>query len=326
MRRWLVRRWIVALCCVLALAGCSGGDEERATVTPLVSLDGSYVVEYDGTALVNGATGTGRIDGKVGWVFRTACDGDGCVAAGGSIVDPANPTAPLQNPRVADYLDGRWTMVNLTENSVSCTGPGGEKLTADGWAVWDIGIADDMTLAPTVTTIGTGDCPSVSVATPTMTRVGDPLPDFPAPDPAAQPAREVPAAAAFRGEYTVTTTRRGQPARAETDRRDVVTNCLRSEDRCVTTAVTPGAPGAVYAELSVYESIDGAIRRESVSLPWPCEDDASRGFASESETLVLPTDAAADPLPTLTGELVRTFTTVCPGVAEYDVAYAVAAA
>lgn len=192
----------------------------------------------------------------------------------------------------------------------------------DVWAIWDIAIAPDMTFAPTVTQVGTGDCPSVSTLTPTMTRAGDPLPEFPAPDPSAQPPREVSPAAAFRGGYTLTKTRRGDPpGEREVTDIGVATNCLRTADRCVTTATIPGEPGKTNAFLGVYEFADGNFVRTMVPLPADCADGRT-GTAAETETLALPADATSNPLRELTGELTATFTAVCPGSVVYDVAYA----
>lgn len=315
-------RWGAAAAGVMLLGGCSAqGEPEQRAIDPLVNLDGSFIVEYDGTGTANGAPATGLTEGKAGWVFRSSCDENRCVAAGGEIADPSNPSAPLQNPRVADYVDGRWVMVNFTENSAACTGPNGERFTGDVWAIWDIAIAADMTLEPTITQVGTGDCPSVSTLTPTMTRAGDALPEFPAPDPSAQPPQQASPAAGFRGNYTLTKTRRGTE-RGEPDVTDVAvaTNCLRTADRCVTTATVPGEPGKPNAFLGVYEFADGKFVRTMVPLPAACGDGRA-GVAAESETLTLPADAAPNPLPELTGELTATFTAGCPGAVGYDVAY-----
>ncbi len=316
-----MNRWVAALCAILVLAGCSPRDEQPPAVEPTAALDGSYVVEYDGVGTRNGAPALGLNTGKSGWVFRTACDEDGCVATGGAVADPANPGAPLENPQVADYVDGSWVMVTMRENAVTCTGSHGEEFRADGWVIWDIAIAPDKSLHPTVTTVGAGDCPSVSVVTPTMTRLGDPVPEFPAPDPAQQPARQVPAAAAFHGPYTLTKTRRGQDGEPEVADRDVATYCLRTGDRCVTAVSTPGEPGKPFAHLSIFKFADGSFVRSTVPLPSPCAD-GMVGVASEVQTLHLPADSSSNPLRELTGELVRTFTAGCPGVEEYDIAYA----
>ena len=314
-------RGAAVLAAVAVLAGCATSGEPAPNVLePVLDLDGTYIVEYDGTGVANGAPSQSLVDGKSGWVFRSSCDEHTCVAAGGEITDPNDPAAPLRNPRAADYAGDRWTMVNFTEGSAACTGPRGERFTGDVWAAWEIAIAPDMTPAPTVTTIGTGDCPSVSVVTPTMTRAGDALPEFPAPDPAAQPARAETAAAAFRGGYTVTRTRRDPAGEPQVTERDVATYCLRTGDRCVTTAAIPGAPGATNAYLAVYEVTDGTFTRRSVPLPAVC-DDGSIGVATEVETLTLPADVAAGALPELRGEVVTTFTAGCPGTTTDDIAY-----
>ena len=297
--------------------GCRIGSEPGTTqrdptVQPEVALDGSYVVDWDGTGTKNGAPADDLNKARNGWVFRTACDESGCVAAGGSIADPNNPSAPLKNVRVADYVDGRWSMVYFTEDALSCDGPNGAKYTSDGWTIWDIAIAPDKTLTPTVTLIGTDDCAVVNVQSPTMTRAGDPLPDFPLPDPADQPQRTPQAAAAFDGTYTVTRTRRDRPDMQEIANHEVETNCLRAEARCVTTSTSSDArePATPYQQFWVYQFADGAFARNSAAASRPC-DDGRDGVAAESETLPLSSDAASAPLRTLTGERVTTFTGGC---------------
>lgn len=315
------------VCAALLLAGCSSGlgpdpAERRPVVQPAVALDGSYVVTWDGTGTRNGAPADDLNKAKNGWVFRTACDQNGCVATGGSIVDPKNPTAPLKNVRVADYVDGRWVMVNVAEDAASCVGPDGAKHTSDGWSIWDIAVSGE-TLSATVTTVGTDDCPSVDVMTPTFTRVEDALPGFPIPDPADQPPRATPAAAAFRGDYTLTRTRRDQPdAKAVTNHR-VETSCLRGEDRCVTTSIhnDDGDATVPFTEFTVYQFADGAFGRTSASADRTC-DGGSAGIAAESETLPLPSAATSTPLRSLTGEVVATFTGGCAGRVVDDVQYA----
>ena len=316
----------------MVLTGCSsdaGSGSEPGTTTqrgptvqPEAPLDGSYVVDWDGTGTKNGAPADDLNKARNGWVFRTDCDESACVAAGGSIADPNNPSAPLKNVRVADYVDGRWSMVYFTEDAISCDGPNGAKYTSDGWTIWDIAIAPDKTLTPTVTLIGTADCAVINVQSPTMTRAADPLPDFPVPDPADQPERTPQAAAAFHGTYKVTRTRRDRPDMHEIANHEVETNCLRAEARCVTTSTSrePREPSTPYQQLWVYQFADGAFARNSVAASRPC-DEGRDGVAAESETLPLSSDAASAPLRTLTGERVTTFTGGCEARVIDDIKY-----
>lgn len=313
------------------LAGCSsdvGSGPESATsqggqiVQPVAALDGSYVVAWDGTGTKNGAPADDLYEARNGWVFRTACDESGCVATGGSIVDPNNPSAPVENVRVADYDDDRWSIVYFTEDAISCDGPSGAKYKSDGWTVWDIAIASDKTLTPTVTTIGTDDCAVVNVQSPTMTRVDDPLPDFPLPDPADQPQRTTSAAAAFNGNYTVTRTGRERTEVQETTNHDVETNCLRAEPRCVTrsTSSDPRDPATPYTTFWVYQFADQTFARTSAAASRTC-DDGSGDVAAESETLPLSSAAPSAPLRILTGERVTRFSGGCEGSVIDDVKY-----
>jgi hypothetical protein len=158
--------------------------------------------------------------------------------------------------------------------------------------------------------------------TPTMTRAGDPLPGFPAADPTTQPERKVPAAAAFHGDYTVTRSRRDQPGAPETANHEVVTACLRAEDRCVTTSTStaPRDPTAPFAEFSVLQFGEGTFGRTAAAASRAC-DGGGQGVATESETLALPPNAST-PLRTLTCERVATFTAGCAGKVVDDVEYA----
>jgi hypothetical protein len=324
-------RLAVATCVGVVLAGCSSdagsgsgpGTTQRApSIEPAVALDGSYVVEWDGTGTKNGVPADDLNKARNGWVFRTACHDSGCVATGGSIADTANPSAPLKNVRVADYVDGRWSMVYFTENALTCDGPNGAKYTSDGWTIWDIAITPEKTLAPTVTLIGTDDCEVVNVQSLSMTRTGDPLPDFPLPDPAGQPRRSaLPPAAAFNGTYTVTRTRRDRPDVQEVTNHEVQTNCLRAEARCVTTSTSSDArePATPY-QFWVYQFADRTFARRSAAAGRTCEDGRD-GVATASDTLPLPSDAASAPLRTLTGERITTFTAGCDARLVEDIEY-----
>ena len=177
-------------------------------------------------------------------------------------------------------------------------------------------------MTPTVTLIGTDDCEVVNVQSPTMTRAGDPLPDFPLPDPADQPQRQAPpAAAAFNGTYTVTRTRRDRPDVQEVTNHEVQTNCLRAEARCVTTSTSSDArePATPY-QFWVYQFADRTFARSSAALSRTCEDGRD-GVAAESDTLPLPSDAASAPLRSLTGERITTFTGGCDARVVDDIEY-----
>jgi hypothetical protein len=307
-------RWVAAACVGAVLTGCSSeaGTTNAGPAEPEAALDGSYVVEWDGTGTKNGAPADDLNKARNAWVFRTACGDSGCVATGGSIADTANPLAPLKNVRVADYVDGRWSMVYFTEDALSCDGPDGAKYTSDGWTIWDIAITPDGTLAPTVTLVGTDECEVVNMQSLTMTRTGDPLPGFPLPDPADQPQRAVPAAAAFSGDYTVTV--------QDVANHEVRTSCLRAAARCVTTSTSsePRDQEAPY-QFWVHQFANGTFtRRAAVSRA--CEDGRD-GVATELDTLPLPSDAASAPLRALTGERVTTFTGGCDARAVDDIEY-----
>jgi hypothetical protein len=289
-------------------------------------LDGSYVVAWDGTGTRDGVPADDLYKARNGWVFQSDCGVDGCVATGGSIVDTANPTAPLKNLRVADYADGRWSMVYVSAGAASCVGASGQKYTADVWTSWDIAVAPDKSLATTVTTMSTDECASVDVMSPTMTRSGDPLPGFPLPDPAGQPPIEPAPASAFHGQYTVTLAPRDRPDGKATVTVEVATSCLREGDRCVTSAISeePAEPGSPFARATVYEFADGVFTRAYDAGGQPCPG-GGEGSAVVTERLTLPPAQTSDPLRVLSGERVTTYAGGCQGSFTSDVEYALSA-
>ena len=286
-----------------------------------VALDGTYLVEWDGTGTRNGAPADDLRKTKNGWAFRTVCDQRGCVATGGSIVDPSNPSAPLSNVRIADYVDGRWLMVVFGEGAISCDGPGGIKYSADGWTVWDIVIEPDGSLAPTVTVVGTGDCASIEVHTPRMTKADESLSGVPVPNPADQPQRTPARAAAFHGEYTITRTNRGRADLREVSTHRVATSCVRTGDRCVaiSTDIAPRDPTSPIRDFAVLQFANGVFTGTSAAATQPC-DGGGVGLAQTSETLPLPSTTET-PLPRLTGQRTAKFFQGCAGSALADVEY-----
>jgi hypothetical protein len=307
-----VRAALLVACLAFAVMGCSSGDvassppsslaESTSVDRPTVTLDGTYLVEWDGTGTRNGAPADDMRNEKNGWAFRTACNERGCLATGGSIADPTNPSAPLADVRVADYVDGRWLMTVFGENAMSCDGPDGAEYSADGWTIWDIPVKADGSLTPTVTVVGTDDCASIEVYTPTMTKLDDSLSGVPVPDPIDQPALLRSNAAAFHGDYTLTLTPRARPDLREVTNHRVATFCLRSGDRCVTTSVDEASrvPAVAFEDFAVLQFADDAFTGTSRAATQPC-DGGDVGQAQTSEILPLP-QAAATPLPQLTGE------------------------
>src|SRR5689334_21137242 len=97
-------------------------------------------------------------------------------------------------------------------------------------------------LRPTVTRVGTVDCPYIDVHRAIMTRGCDSLGGVPGHNPALLAARYATAAAGYTGAYTLTRTPRGRPGAAQVVNQQVATHCLRTETRCVTTSVNSEAP------------------------------------------------------------------------------------
>lgn len=316
----------------MLLAGCASTDDRSADSSPTpppassspprpapaVTLDGLYTVEWTGTGTRNGVPVDDLRREKNGWAFRTACSDDGCVATGGGIPDPAKPQTPLAAVRVADYADGHWSMVWFTESGPTCTGADGASYTAPAWSIWDIAVDASGTLTPTVTLVGTDDCPFIEVHRPVMTKAQDSLGGVPVPDPADQPARVVPAAAAFTGEYTVTRTPKGRAGAEQVATHTVGTHCLRTEARCVTTSVNSESA----EQFSVLQFDGRAFTRRSAGMSDRCAGGAA-GVAEVVETLR--PGAASTPLRTASGERVTTFSSGCAGTVTDDLQYALTA-
>lgn len=314
-----------ALCAVLLVAGCtsprdSAEPTSSGTTTPTaggtaVPLDGLYVIEWPGPVSHIGV----RIDTVVKrpgernvFAFRTACrERDECVVTGGGVPDTSDLTAPLAAVRIGDYVDGRWSIVWLTEKGMTCTGGDGKSHSSPVWTYFDI--ENDLTM--TATLVGTGDCPFIEVHSPTVTKSSDSLHGMPVPDPAEQSARVVPVGAGFTGDYTVTRTPRGGGAETLTNRR-VTTHCLRAESQCVSTSVNDEA-----AEFSVLEFDGDAFSRRAAAVTQPCGTGGD-GVAAVTETLR--STGGSAPLRTLSGERTTTFSTGCAGSVTDDVTYSLA--
>jgi serine/threonine-protein kinase len=314
-------RLIVAACASFALAGCTTGlggvADKPSAVEPSFKLDGIYKFVEDGTGTRNGVAIDNLFKGETQWAFRTTCDENGCVAAGAKF-DPAKPTVPASAAFAADYVDGKWTQVTIT-GGVACPRENGETYQSDQWSIWDISQTPDKQLALNITNAATNSCNYVSQYTPAISRVGELPKDFPLTDPAEAPKRaDSFPATGFRGKYTVDykVAATGEPQPGE--HMDVKTICLRTGERCVTTAINvdPRDPGTPYS-LQVYEFAQDKFTFDNTIGKKPCQD-GREGIASQKALLNLPPAPVPDPLTTVTGQSALIFTGDCSGTVIYD--------
>jgi len=320
-----VYRLTAVACIATALSGCTSGlgggsAPEKSVVVPSVSLDGLYRIVEDGTGTLNGARVDFLAKSDTQWAFRTTCDTNGCYAVGAKF-DPEHPSAQPNGFKVADYVDGKWSVISLAEQA-PCPRDTGETYKGDRWDIWDIEPAPDNNVKLNVTVAGTNDCNFINEFSPAITRVGDAPKDFPWPQPADVPKRLASfPATAFRGKYTVDYAVANTGQSQSTEHMDVKTYCLRSEDRCVTTTVNvdPRDPGTQYG-LQVFKYEYGKYRFDQTLGKKPCRDNLE-GIASKTVILPLPPAPVPDPLTTLTGQAAVTFTGDCQGTDAYNVAF-----
>jgi hypothetical protein len=317
------KRLTVVACIAFALAGCTTGLGAKpaapSAVEPTFTLDGVYDIVQDGTGTRNGAPIDDLEKGETKWAFRTSCDAKGCVATGGPI-DPNNPAAALPPIRVADYVDGKWSLVFLNQGA-ACPRGDGQTFQSDQWIIWSVERDAEQKLSIKVTVAGADECNSVTEFSSTLTRIGDLPAGTTLPNPADAPTF-VPSypANSFRGKYTVDYTREDGQSQ-DSEHMDVKTYCLRSEERCVTTTINvdPHDPGTPYS-LQVYDFADDKYQFKQTIGTQPCKD-GTEGLASKAVSLPLPPAPVPDPLPTLGGNMGMSFTGECTASAAYNVTF-----
>jgi hypothetical protein len=319
------KRVLAGAAIAVSLAGCTSGlgggfSGKPAAVEPTFKLDGLYKFVEDGTGSRNGAPVTDLYKGETQWAFRTSCNENGCVAAGGKF-DPEHPTAPPSPVWAADYVDGKWTQVSLTE-SAECPRNATETYKSDQWSIWDISQTADKNLALKITVAATDDCNFVNEYTPAMTRIGDLPKDFPLSDPAQAPKR-VPSypANSFRGKYTVDYRPEGTGQSQDSEHMDVKTTCLRAQERCVATTINvdPRDPGTPYS-LQVYEFNGDKFSFQQTIGKTQCQD-GREGIGTKAVSLPLPPAPVPDPLQSLTGRLALAVSGDCTASQLYDATF-----
>jgi hypothetical protein len=220
---------------VIAIAafaqGCSSNGDvasPSSTEPPKPLLDGTYHVEIDGQRTLRDGGPSPEASTSLQWAFRSACEADACIA----VAVPVNDENPPKTGEAAvwDYGDGRW--VKTVAGQLAC---GDEQApTIETWALRPAG---DETFTGTrhLASFG-GDCTSVVEQFVTVSRAGDVNPAVVIPAPGGQAPLHPSEGAELRGRYNKTQTRQGQPATPPVAL-DVMTNCVRNTELCLTYTV-----------------------------------------------------------------------------------------
>jgi serine/threonine-protein kinase len=195
-------------------------------------LTGTFTVHMDQAYLVGG-TPDQAAEAKPwteAWQFRSACSANGCVAtaAGGDHADVSS--------LVFDNVGGRWFAVGLSQ--VGCHRPTDD----EAWNVISLAPQPDGTLSGESTRATTNGC--FIRRNVTLTRKGD-TDISKLPDPTHLDPRAVSPAEALHGRYDVQTTY-ASGYKTPVENYGVLTNCLRTGDRCMSYFIATNGTSAPF--------------------------------------------------------------------------------
>jgi hypothetical protein len=179
---------------------------------------GTYRADFSAPTLIEGGPLEGRSPQTATWAIRSVCRPGGCVATASRVSGEGPPVSNL----VFDQIEGRWLAVGT--GSEQCQGA-----PAEIWVVFTLQPRSDGTLTGDATGTSSNSCSGRQ--TMTFTRTGDVDIDS-LPDPASLPPRVVSPAEGLRGRYHSKRTFPNGVGPMEGDY-EVVTNCLRTGDRCM---------------------------------------------------------------------------------------------
>ncbi|MDP7705970.1 MULTISPECIES: serine/threonine-protein kinase [unclassified Mycobacterium] len=250
----------------------------RADFGPATLLDGESVPTAQPT------TGT--------YGVRSMCGGAGCVATASRL----KGERAFASTMVFDQLGSSWVAVVLSTQPCKAN-------TVEIWEVFTLEARPDGTLVGDQTRTARNNCQERRTVT--FTRTGDPPGGLP--DPATLPPRVPSMAEAFRGHYQQTLTLPGQGPQQKGDSA-VVTNCLRTGDRCMSYFHTGSGDvplifaggGWTWDEVSSGKCPDGSPTTLRISATFP-----------------LP-QPPADPLPSLPGRGHWAQTGTCSTDVDFD--------
>jgi predicted Ser/Thr protein kinase len=182
------------------------------------AFTGTYRADFSAPTLIEGGPLEGTTPQTATWTIRSVCRPGGCVATASRVSGDGPPVTSL----VFDQIEGRWFAVGT--GSEQCQGA-----PAEIWVVLTLQPRPDGTLTGEATGTTSNTCSGRQTVT--FTRTGDVDIDS-LPDPASLPPRVVSPAEGLRGRYHSTRKFTGGFGQMEGDYQ-VVTNCLRTGDRCM---------------------------------------------------------------------------------------------
>ena len=196
----------VAVGAVVAV-GCSSKPSTESSGSTAIPpapagpvLDGTYRLDFDGSAQISGSGPTLDKLPPATFAFRSTCSDNGCVATGSEVQSETPGTAV--GPVVLDYLDGHWLMVKMTETSC---GPYG---VLPRMTVWELTPQPDGTLSGNRLNarLGSPDCIQAFRLPMRAIRIGDAGGGVEIADPAREAKRVPSAPESWRGRYAAVLT------------------------------------------------------------------------------------------------------------------------
>lgn len=308
----------VAVGAVVAV-GCSSNPPSTessgsTTTSPAPAgpvLDGTFRLDFDGSAQISGS---GPISDKIPpatFAFRSTCSKNGCVATG-SEVQPETPDTAV-GPVVLDYLDGHWLMVKMTETSCGTYG----KLPR--MTVWQLTPQPDGTLSGIRLNarLGSLECVQAFRLPMRATRIGNVGAGVEIADPA-QEAKRVPSPPeSWRGQYAAVLTFVGDGAEPPlTQYFSVNTMCPRNSDQCVSFVFSRVQGRQV---VQPFAFTDNQWKLSYQSPDTPCPDTGTTAPRVFTTTYLMPA-SAPNPIASLTGNRRIEYTGGCNSVSEYNIA------
>jgi protein kinase-like protein len=201
--------------------GATGAPNANTSTAPAPNtgpFTGTYTARFEQGAKLTGAPVPEAKPLTDTYAFRSVCGSAGCVATAARLSGDMD----LAKSAVFDQVGGRWVSVTITQDK--CNGQSGE-----AWEVFTIEPRPDGTLAGEYRGADAHGCAGKRPVT--FTRTGD-VGVNSLPDPAKLPARVASPAEALHGRYHWTRAfKNGLPQLQ--DGPAVVTDCLRTGDRCM---------------------------------------------------------------------------------------------
>jgi serine/threonine-protein kinase len=307
----------VAVGAVVAV-GCSSKPSTESGVSTTTSpapavpvLDGTFRLDFDGSAQISGAGPTVDKIPPATFAFRSTCSDNGCVATG-SEVQPETPDTAV-GPVVLDYLDGHWLMVKMTETSCGTYG----KLPR--MTVWELTPQPDGTLSGNRLNarLGSPDCVQAFRLPMRATRIGDVGAGVEIADPAQETKRMPSPPESWRGRYATVLTFVGDGAEPPlTQYLSVSTLCVRNSGQCVSFVFSRVQGRQV---VQPFAFTDNQWKLSYQSPVTPCPETGKSAPRILTTTYLMPA-SAPNPIASLTGNRSIEYTGDCKSVSNYNIA------